>query len=96
MSWLDCRARRDAEWTTILYPSWTFAAAEPGVDYEAASGVVTFVPGETEQTVSITVSGDTEAERDELLVVSFGLPTDAGLGGYWGLGFGAIIVDDDP
>jgi len=81
-------------WRTIFYPSWTFAAAEPGVDYEAASGVVTFAPGETEQTASIVISGDLEAELDELLVVSFGLPANARLGGYWGLGFG-VITDDD-
>jgi hypothetical protein len=33
-------------------------------------------------------------EIDELLVVSFHHPTNALMGGFWGLGFGGITDDD--
>jgi hypothetical protein len=84
------------EWTTIFDPSWSSLAARPDEDYEAASGVVTFAPGQTAQTVTISVTGDTTFESDELLVVSFRNPTNAQIGGFWGLGFGGITNDDQP
>ena len=82
------------EWSTVFDPTWGASAAQPGVDYVPASGVVTFAPGETEQTVGVTVRGDSYTEPDELLVVSFRHPTNASMGGYWGLGFGGIINDE--
>ena len=45
-------------------------------------------------TVRIDVASDTAPEPDELLVVAFGNPTHARMGGYWGLGFGSIVDDD--
>ena len=39
--------------------------AEAGSDYESVSGTLTFSPGETSQTVTVTVNGDDEAEGDE-------------------------------
>lgn len=82
------------DWITTFDPAWGPAAAMPGVDYTAASGTVTFAPGETVQTVSVEVVGDLAAETDEVLAVSFRNPTNAVLGGYWGLGFGGIADDD--
>ena len=38
--------------------------------------------------------GDAQPEPDELLVVSFGNPTHARMGGFWGLGFGSVVDDD--
>jgi hypothetical protein len=40
------------------------------------------------------VHADTAPEPDEYVVLSFLHPTNATMGGYWGLGFG-VIVDDD-
>ena len=68
--------------------------ADPGTDYVPASGTVTFAPGETSKTVPVTVKGDTTAETDEYIVVSFTHPTNARMGGFWGLGFGVITNDD--
>jgi hypothetical protein len=82
-----------ADWATIAgasTPGW----AEPGTDYTAATGTVTFAPGETAKTVSISVKGDTLVEPDELVIASFTAPTNAKLGGYLGLGFGIIVNDD--
>ena len=39
-------------------------------------------------------TGDLEVESDEYLVVSFRNPTNAVMGGFWGLGFGGITNDD--
>jgi hypothetical protein len=76
--------------------SWTTRndrAVAPS-DYVAASGTVTFAPGETKQVVSITVNGDTLEEPDERFLVSFTHATNARLGGYLGLGFATILNDD--
>jgi hypothetical protein len=40
--------------------------ATAGVDYEAMTGTVTFAPGETNQTIAITIFGDEEVEEDEI------------------------------
>lgn len=80
------------EWTTLPIAGPGFAA--PPDDYQAASGVVTFAPGETAKTVPIVVNADAVDEPDEYVVVSFRNPTNARMGGFWGLGFGVIIDDD--
>jgi hypothetical protein len=40
-------------------------AATPGVDYESTSGTLSFAPGETSQTVVVTLFGDQDEEPDE-------------------------------
>ncbi len=82
------------EWATVHDPAWGDVAAVPGLDYAPASAVVTFAPGATEATATVTVTGDEVPEGDELLVVSFRNPTNARMGGFWGLGFGGIADDD--
>ena len=39
--------------------------ATPGVDYEPASGMLTFLPGQTTKSVAVTIYGDREEEPDE-------------------------------
>ncbi len=84
------------DWVPVFLPQWTFPAAEPGVDYAAGSGTVTFPPGVTAQTVPIVVSGDVDMEADELVVLSFRNSTNATMGGAWGIGTGTILDDDTP
>jgi hypothetical protein len=74
-------------WHTLVVSG--LAGEAPTSDYTAASGTVTFAPGQTSATVPITVSGDSSGQ-EELIVVSFTSPTNAVLGGYLGLGFGTI------
>ena len=69
-------------------------ATGPDGDYVPASGTVTFQPGETTATATVLVRGDEVPEPDEYVVVSFRSPTNARMGGFWGLGF-AVIADDD-
>ena len=82
-----------AQWSTVFVPGLA-AAADPATDYTPASGTVTFAPGETSKTVSISVTGDTLVEPDEVIVVAFGYPTNAKIGGFYGLGFASILNDD--
>jgi hypothetical protein len=86
-----------AEWRTVVAPnaSPSFGAqADPATDYTPSSGTITFAPGQTSQSVTIPVTGDTIAEPDEYFVVSFANPTNAGIGGVYGLGFCTILNDD--
>jgi len=82
------------EWLTLNVPGFASGAVSPS-DYVAASGTVTFEPGQTAKTVALTINGDLVHEPDELAVVSFRNPSGATIGGFLGLGF-AGITNDDP
>src|SRR5262249_30790713 len=58
------------------YSSPAFA----GSDYTAASGTVTFAPGETSQQVTVQVTGDQHFESDETFYVYLYSPTNAIIG----------------
>jgi len=49
--------------------------ATAGEDYEAASGTLTFEQGETEQTIEVTVLGDTNNESNETFNIELSNPT---------------------
>lgn len=51
--------------TTVVNWTTTDGTATAGVDYVAASGQVTFLSGESQKTVQITVNGDDTPEFDE-------------------------------
>jgi hypothetical protein len=44
--------------------------------------------------VDVVVNGDGVDEPDEVVVVALREPTNASIGGFWGLGFGGITDDD--
>jgi hypothetical protein len=71
-----------------------YAAAMPQ-DYDAASGTITFAPGETVKTVAVVVKGDTVQEPggDKFLVI-LSNATNANVGGFGGVGVGNIVDDD--
>lgn len=56
------------------------------------SGVLTFLPGETQQQITIDVAGDTQMERHETFQVILTNPTNAIL--YDNLGLGTIVDED--
>ncbi len=82
------------QWATLCVSGAPGHQADPAADYLAASGTVTFNPGETAKTITIQVLGDHLVEPDEYVVVSFHDAINAGIGGFWGLGFGTITNDD--
>ncbi len=73
-------------------PDTGIAAALPGTDFTAASGTLSFAPGETTKSISVAVAGDTVAEDNETFKVTLSGPTNALLGDATGLG---TIKNDD-
>ncbi|MEY2408413.1 MAG: hypothetical protein QOF48_1083, partial [Verrucomicrobiota bacterium] len=68
--------------------------ASAGVaDFSATNGLLTFVPGETNQVIAVPVHGDTLSESNEIFIVHLSFPTNAAIGDATGIG---TIVDDDP
>jgi len=65
-----------------------------GSDYAAASGTLTFAPGETTKTLSVLVNGDTTVEPTEQFFVTLSAPTNATIAD--GQGVGTITSDDLP
>jgi uncharacterized protein YjiK len=82
-------------WNTAVATGAPAGQADPSNDYEAGSGSVTFAPGETAKTVTVVVKGDTAVEMSEYIVIAFHHPTNATMGGFWGLGFGGVANDDN-
>ena len=68
--------------------------AEPFTDDGPNCCTISFEPGVTTIIVAVEIRGDTVAEPDEYIVIQFGNPTGAVMGGFWGLGFAVIINDD--
>ena len=76
--------------------NWATAAggtATAATDYQSASGVVTFAPGETLKQVPVTVLGDNLNELNETVVVALTNPVSTTIGTANGTG---VITDDDP
>ena len=80
-----------AQWNTLFITGASDVQAMPGVDYTPASGTVTFAPGQTTQTVPISVNSGRLTDPYKIFVVSFHNQTNAGMGGYWGLAFAFIL-----
>ncbi|MCW2275178.1 hypothetical protein M2321_002763 [Rhodoblastus acidophilus] len=53
--------------------------ATAGGDYVAALGALTFAQGQTSQTISFTINGDTTVEPDETFFVTLTNPTNGGV-----------------
>ena len=66
--------------------------ATAGSDYLAESGTVTFSPGQTSKTITVTVLGDDTVELDETFTVNLSSPSGTILGDSSGTG---TIVNDD-
>ncbi len=77
---------------TVAYATGD-ATATAGADYLAAGGILTFDPGVTSRTVTVTIVGDTRDEVDETFVVNLSALE-------WddrpGAGVGTIVDDDGP
>jgi arylsulfatase A-like enzyme len=76
---------------SVAYTTADGSALAPD-DYEATSGEATFDPGQTQQTVTVRVSGDQLIEPDETFTLELSDPSGALLGDASGT---ALILDDD-
>ncbi|MFY9224323.1 MAG: Calx-beta domain-containing protein [Blastocatellia bacterium] len=68
------------------------ATATASSDYTAASGTLTFAPGITSQTFSVTINGDRTTEQNEAFFVNLTSPVNAVITD--GQALGTIINDD--
>jgi large repetitive protein len=62
------------------------------VDYQAATGSLTFAPGESSKSVVVQVIGNTTKQPDRTFVVNLSAPSQATIGKGQGTG---TIKDDD-
>jgi hypothetical protein len=76
---------------TVAYATAN-GTATAGTDYTAASGTVTFAPGETVETVDVPIVGDTTLEPDETFTLTLSNPVNATLGTATATG---TITNDD-
>jgi len=68
--------------------------AKPDIDFESASGTLSFAPGVTTASLSVHAFGDTVYEWDEQMLVGLIAPANAVL--LEGQGLGVILNDDQP
>jgi uncharacterized repeat protein (TIGR01451 family) len=76
---------------TVNYSTADATSVSPG-DFQPASGVVTFAPGQTTKAVSVLVNGDNTTEPNETFVVNLYNPTQGVITDSQGLG---TITNDD-
>jgi len=81
-----------ADVATVDYAT-TNGSAVAGVDYLATSGTLTFQPGETNQTISVTIPGNTLDQSNRTFFVNLTNPSTVPLFRSQALG---TILDDDP
>src|SRR5439155_17168571 len=77
---------------TVTYATADGTATTADNDYVAASGTLTFNPGDTSKTITVTVNGDTKFEPDETFTVKLSGATNATIAD--GQGQGTIVNDD--
>jgi hypothetical protein len=67
--------------------------ATAGADYTAASGTLTFAPGDTSETVVVALGQDAVDEPDETFALGLSGATNATIAGA-GIGTGTVVDDD--
>jgi len=77
---------------TVAYATADLSATLADTDYVAASGTLTFAPGETQKTVSVGITGDMKLEPNETFSFTLSAPTNADLGTSRAF---ATIVNDE-
>jgi len=66
-------------------------------DYVSTSGTITFAPGETSKTITVTINGDTVKEPNETFTVALTGPANTVFDGTNnGIATGTILNDDGP
>jgi hypothetical protein len=88
----DVQLSRPVTSTVTVNYATADGTATAGSDYQFASGTVTFAPGQTEQTIRVTVIGDANVETDETFTVN--LTGASGAGVSVASATGTIINDD--
>jgi hypothetical protein len=69
-------------------------SAQAGTDFQAANGTLTFQPGETSKSISVTVTGDATYEQNETFTLTLSNPTGGAANGR--AQATGTISNDDP
>lgn len=77
---------------TVVYATQDGTASAASGDYQPKTGTLTFYPGQTTQTVTVTINGDTAVEGDETLFLVLSSPANATIAAGQAV---VTIVDDD-
>ncbi len=64
--------------------------ARPGIDYVLTRGTLRFSPGQTRASIPVTVNARRRTRPNDVFFVLFDPPTNANLGGFYGIGVGVI------
>lgn len=80
------------QWRTVVVPGAIINQAVPGADYIATGGTLTFPPGSQQENAVVSVIGRARSPADYTFVLQSGNPTNATMGGFWGLGFASITA----
>src|SRR5262249_50000381 len=81
------------ETVTVNYYTADGSATVSDNDYQAASGTLTFAPGQTSMTIAVLINGDRRYETNETFFVNLGAATNAVVADGQGAG---TIVDEEP
>ena len=85
-------ATASTQTVTVNYVTANGTATTGDKDYTATSGTLTFTPGQTSKTVTVSVKGDRKVEGNETFFINLSSPTNATLAD--GQGQGTIVNDD--
>src|SRR5439155_5841312 len=77
---------------TVNYATADGTATVADNDYQNTSGTVTFVPGQTTQTITVLVNGDTKFEPNETFQLVLSGASNATIADSQGIG---TIINDD-
>lgn len=80
-----------ADTVTVDYDTLDGTATHP-TDYQENEGELSFIPGETSQTIQVTITNDSEQETSETMHLVLSDAQNASLGDDMGVG---TILDDD-
>ena len=83
-------SRRRGRPVTVNYAT-ADGTARASLDYTAASGNLTFNPGELTKTFALEIKGDTLDEADKAFFINLSAPTNASLGD----GQASVMIEDD-
>ena len=86
-----------AKEVTVGYSDAGTGDATSGTDYTAlTAGTLTFAAGDTSETITVSVTGDTTDEANETVEVRLGSASNATVSAASGTGTGTITDDDGP
>ena len=95
LTWAVTLSPASGKQVTVNYADAGTGTATSGTDYTAiTAGALTFTAGTTSRTFDVSVTGDTDLEPNETILVSLSSPTNAAVSSTAGTGTGTITDDD--